>query len=81
VYGSTANNWFDGSLAKEKDTFEYLHVAFKIQWPLTMLPKASQVEWKLVLREWVIKPNELGKKVEGLGGMKVWSLVKWTTGL
>ena len=33
------------------------------------------------LKDWILKPEELGKKVEGPGGAQVWSHVKWAAGL
>jgi len=33
------------------------------------------------LEEWLLKPEELGKKTEGSGGVQVWSHVKWANGL
>jgi hypothetical protein len=33
------------------------------------------------LKDWVLKVEELGKKVEGPGGAQIWSHVKWATGL
>jgi len=34
-----------------------------------------------MLKEWLLKPEELGKKVDGPGGAQIWSHVKWATGL
>ena len=51
------------------------------QWPLTAAPKTSKTERIQTLKEWLLKPEELGKKVEGPGGAQIWSHVKWATGL
>ena len=54
---------------------------FKKQWLLTTAPKASKVEHIQTLKEWVLKVEDLRKKVEGPGGTMVWSHIKWATGL
>jgi hypothetical protein len=46
-----------------------------------MVPKASKGERIQALKDWTLKPEDIGKKVEGLGGSQVWSHVKWATGL
>jgi hypothetical protein len=33
------------------------------------------------LKDWVLKLEELGKKVEGPSGAQIWSHMKWATGL
>jgi hypothetical protein len=81
AYGSGADEWFTNLEAAEKDTYEHLVEAFEKQWPLTAAPKTSKTERIQALKDWVLKPEELGKKVEGPGGAQVWSHVKWATGL
>ena len=81
TYGSGADEWFTNLEAAEKDTYEHLVEAFKKQWPLTAAPKTSKTERIQALKDWVLKLEELGKKVEGPGGAQVWSHVKWATGL
>jgi len=68
AYGSGADEWFTNLEAAEKDTYEHLVKAFKKQWPLTAAPKTSKTERIQALKDWVLKPEELGKKVEGPGG-------------
>ena len=81
AYGSDADEWFSNLDATEKDTYDHLVGAFQKQWPLTAVPKTSKTERIQSLKDWVLKPEELGKKVEGPGGSQVWSHVKWATGL
>ena len=54
---------------------------FETQWLLTSAPKMSKVERIVALKEWVLKLEDLAKKVEGTGGNLVWSHVRWATGL
>ena len=81
AFGSTADDWFNGLAVDEKDTYEHLTKAFKTQWPLTPAPKASKAERIQMLKEWLLKAEDLGKKVDGPGGSEIWSHVKWATGL
>jgi len=81
TYGSGADEWFTNLSATEKDTYDHLVQAFENQWPLTATPKTSKMERIQALKDWVLKPEELDKKVEGPGGAQVWSHVKWATGL
>jgi len=81
AYGSGADKWFGKLIGVEKDTYEHLVDSFEKQWPLTAAPKASKSERIQMLKDWVLKPAELGIKVEGPGGTQVWSHVKWATGL
>lgn len=81
AYGSAADEWFSSLDKADTTTYEKLTEAFEKQWPLTAAPKASRSEQVLLLKEWKLKPEELGKKVEGPGGSEVWSHVKWATGL
>lgn len=68
VFGSDANEWFKKLEPNKRDTYEHLTEAFKEQWPLTTAPKKSKTEHIQALKEWVLQPNELAKKVEGPGG-------------
>ena len=43
-YGSQADIWFEDIAKTEKDTYDHVVSAFKVQWPLTKQPKASKVE-------------------------------------
>ncbi|KIM71871.1 hypothetical protein PILCRDRAFT_16639 [Piloderma croceum F 1598] len=81
AFGSGADEWFTNLDAAEKDTYDHLVAAFEKQWPLTAALKKSKMERIQVLKDWVLKPEELGKKVEGPGGAQIWSHVKWATGL
>ena len=81
AFGSDADEWFKKLTAAERDTYEHLTEAFEKQWPLTTAPKTSKAERIQALKEWVLKPSKLAKKVEGPGGNQVWSHVKWATGL
>jgi hypothetical protein len=78
---SDADEWFGRLDAVEKDTYEHLVEAFEKQWPLTAAPKASKTERIQTLKDWVLKVEDLGKKVEGPGGTLIWSHVKCATGL
>jgi len=77
TYGSGADEWFTNLIATEKDTYDHLVEAFEKQWPLTAAPKTSKTERIQTLKDWLLKPEELGKKVDGLGGVQIWSHVKW----
>jgi hypothetical protein len=81
AYGSAADDWFNSLDAANKDTYDHLTAAFELQWPLIPAPKASKTERIQTLKEWVLKAEDLGKKVEGPGGSQIWSHVKWATGL
>jgi len=81
AFGSDADDWFNALDPTEKDTYEHLTEAFKKQWPLTPAPKASKSERIKVLKEWTLKAEDLGKKVDGPGGTLIWSHVKWANGL
>ena len=81
MYGSGADEWFSKLSANDKRTYENLMALFKKQWPLTMAPKASKVECIQTLKEWVLKAEDVGRKVEGPGGTMIWSHIKWATGL
>jgi len=81
AFGSAADKWFGNLEAGEKDTYEHLSAAFALQWLLTNAPKASKGERIQALKDWTLKPEDIGKKVEGPGGGQVWSHVKWATGL
>jgi hypothetical protein len=43
--------------------------------------KESKAERIRTLKEWVLKLEELGKKVDSPGGTQVWSHIKWANGL
>jgi hypothetical protein len=81
AFGSAADEWFGNLGIAEKDTYEHLAAAFELQWPLTAAPKASKGERIQELKEWTLKAEDIGKKVEGPGGGQIWSHVKWATGL
>ena len=81
AYGSGADEWFNNLATNEKDTYEHLTDAFEKQWPLTTAPKASKEERIQALKDWVLKPEDLGKKVDSPGGSQVWSHIKWASGL
>ena len=80
-YEGTADLWFDDLDAGSKDTWVHLVNAFEIRWPKATVPKASKSERIRALKEWVVKPDELGKKTESAGGKEVWSHIKWANGL
>ena len=81
AFGSAADEWFRNLAAGDKDTYNHLTVAFELQWLLTAIPRALKGEHIQALKEWVLKPEDVGKKVEGPGGGQIWSHVKWATGL
>jgi hypothetical protein len=81
TYGSGADEWFTNLIATEKDTYDHLVEAFERQWPLTATPKTSKMEHIQMLKDWLLKPEELRKKVDGLCRVQIWSHVKWATGL
>jgi len=81
AYGSPADDWFGRLTANEKDTYEHLTEAFEKEWPLIATVKESKAERIRALKDWVLKPEELGKKVDSPGGTQVWSHVKWANGL
>ena len=72
---------FRNLVIAEKDMYEHLAAAFKLQWPLTATLKASKGECIQELKEWTLKAEDIGKKVEGLGGGQIWSHIKWAMGL
>lgn len=80
-YGFQADLWFADLDKKDKDTYEHLVTAFETQWPLTKQPKPSKAERVRTLKEWVLKPEELGEKVDGPGGSQVYAHVRWANGL
>ena len=80
-YGSQANLWFADLTAMEKDTYDHLIKAFEEQWPLTKQPKVSREEQVRTLKEWKLKPEELGKKIEGPGRSQVYAHVRWANRL
>ena len=49
--------------------------------PLIATVKESKAECIQALEEWVLKPEELGKKVNSPGETQIWSQVKWASGL
>jgi hypothetical protein len=81
AYGSDADEWFGALTGAQKDTYEHLTEAFELQWPLNAVPKASKAEHIQALKDWTLRTEDIGKKVEGPGGSQVWSHVKWATGL
>ena len=81
AYRSRADEWFNSLAINEKDTYAHLTVAFKLQWPLTVVLKALKAERIQTLRDWTLDPRELGKKVDGPGGDQMWSHIKWATSL
>ena len=81
AYGSPADDWFGKLKVNEKDTYEHLTAAFEREWPLIATVKESKAERIRALKEWTLKPEELGKKTESSGGILVWSHVKWANGL
>ena len=81
AFSSDTNDWFNALDPTEKDTYEHLTEAFEKQWPLTPAPKASKSERIKALKEWTLKAEDLGKKVDGPGGTLIWSHVKWANGL
>ena len=80
-YSFQANLWFADLEKKEKDTYEHLVEAFEKHWPLTKQPKGSKAEHVRILKEWVLKPEELGEKVEGPCGSQVYAHIQWANGL
>ena len=76
TFGSATDEWFNELTFNNKDTYQRLTDAFKLQWPLTTAPRASKVECIAALKEWVLKLDEIGKKVEGPGGDIKWSHIK-----
>ena len=80
-YGSQADSWFAELAKTEKDTYAHLVEAFEKQWPLTKQPKASTAERVRKLKEWTLKAEDLGKKVEGPGGSQIYAHVRWANGL
>ena len=80
-YGSQADIWFEDLAKMEKDTYDHLVTAFKVQWPLTKQPKASKAERVQALKEWILTAEELCEKVEGPGGSKIYTHVQWANGL
>jgi hypothetical protein len=80
-YEGTADLWFDDLDGVQKDTWEHLVDAFENRWPKAAVPKASKSEHIRALKEWVVKPDELGKKTESAGGKEVWSHIKWANRL
>ena len=81
LYGSQVDIWFEDLAKTEKDTYKHLVDAFKLQWPLTKQLKASKMERVRALKEWTLNAEELGEKVEGPGGSKVYAHVRWANGL
>ena len=81
AFSSAADEWFGNLDIAEKDTYKHLAAAFELQWPLTAAPKASKGERIQELKEWTLKVEDIGKKVEGPGGGQIWSHIKWATGL
>jgi hypothetical protein len=81
AYGSPADDWFSKLAVTERDTYEHLTAAFEVEWPLIATVKESKAERIRALKEWLLDPEELGKKVESAGGVQVWSHVKWANGL
>jgi hypothetical protein len=81
AYGSPADDWFGKLKVNEKDTYEHLTTAFEREWPLIATVKESKAERIRALKEWTLKPEELGKKTESSSGILVWSHVKWANGL
>src|SRR6267154_4351928 len=63
AYGSPADDWFGGLKVTERDTYEHLTTAFEQEWPLIATVKESKAERIRALKEWLLKPEELGKKV------------------
>lgn len=80
-YGFEADLWFSSLKSTEKDTYDHLETAFKVQYPLTTQPKLSKTERIRALKEWVLKPEDLGEKIDGPGGSRVYSHVRWANGL
>jgi hypothetical protein len=81
AFRSGANEWFTNLDAAKKDTYDHLVEVFEMQWPWTAAPKTSKTEHIQALKDWVLKAEELGKKVEGPGGAQIWSHMKWAMGL
>ena len=81
TFGSDADEWFKKLGPNERDTYEHLMEVFEKQWPLMMAPKKSKTEHIQALKEWVLQPNKLAKKVEGPGENQVGSHVRWASGL
>jgi hypothetical protein len=80
-YGITADDWFGKLKLNEKDTYEHLTTAFEREWPLITTVKELKAEHIQALKEWTLKPEELGKKAESSSGILVWLHVKWANGL
>ena len=80
-YGSQADIWFEDLAKTEKDTYNHLVDVFKTQWPLMKQLKASKAERVGALKEWILKAQELGEKVEGPGGSKVYTHIQWANRL
>ncbi|KIM86069.1 hypothetical protein PILCRDRAFT_5137 [Piloderma croceum F 1598] len=79
AFGSRADEWFTNLDATEKDTYDHLVTVFEKQWPLTAAPKTSKMERIQMLKDWVLKLDELGKKVEGPGRAQIWLHMKVPT--
>jgi hypothetical protein len=76
AYGSITNDWFNTLAQNKTDTYAHLTVAYILQWPLMPAPKVSKTKHIQALKEWLLKAEDLRKKVDGPGGHQVWSHVK-----
>ena len=80
-YGSKADLWFTSLKSTEKDTYAHLEAMFKLQYPLVTQPKCSKAERVRALKEWILKVENLGEKMDGPGGSQMFSHVHWANRL
>lgn len=81
AFGGAADEWFKKLPTTDTDTYAHLTAAFELEWPLDNAPGPTRDEYVRELKDWRIKDEDLGKKVEGEGGVLVWSHVLWAQGL
>ena len=80
-YGSEADLWFSSLKNTEKDMYTHLEAAFKIQYPLITQPNHSKTERVRALKEWILKAENLGEKMDSPGGSRMYSHIHWANGL
>lgn len=66
-----ADLWLDNLPPADTVMWNNLVAAFCTKWLKTVAVKASKVECIWVLKEWRLELNELGKKMEMIGGKEV----------
>jgi hypothetical protein len=71
AYGSPMDDWFRRLTVNEKDMYEHLMEVFEKEWPLITMVKELKVERICALKEWVLKPEELGKKVDSMSYFEI----------